>query len=341
MKDNRIMIGNSNQLFKVRRIAFRDGMSEGIRAIEIQNQSGLYLTCIEDQCLNIYDFSYRGINCSFQSKNGLVSNRFFNGGANEFSYYWPAGMVYTCGLTNVGPGVEEDSLYYAEHGRIGMMPAENINIIKHEDSVTITGSVHDSFLCGHCLELQRTITIPTVGKEINIHDVIINQEALPTEMMFMYHCNFGYPLLAAGAYCVKSSGEIIDNIGRATDPGNYTEVTLPDDHKIEEVYCHTNCSDKDGYGYAAIINDSLALGCYLKYQVATLPFLIQWKNMCSHDYCIGLEPSNSQIKGRTEERKNGTLPVINPYETKVFDLSIGILDGKQEIDNFVNKVKSL
>ena len=87
------MLGNENQVLKARRISFRDGMSEGVKAIELSNQSGLYVSLIEDQCLNLYDFSFKGINCAYQTKNGLVSNRFFNGGANEFSYYWPAGMM--------------------------------------------------------------------------------------------------------------------------------------------------------------------------------------------------------------------------------------------------------
>ena len=106
------MVGNTNQLTKVRRITFRDGVSEGIKAIELHNRNGLYVTCIEDHCLNIYDFSYKGINCAFQSKNGLVSNKYFNGSADEFSYYWPAGMMYTCGLANVGaPNVDGSTIY--------------------------------------------------------------------------------------------------------------------------------------------------------------------------------------------------------------------------------------
>ena len=40
----------------------------------------------------------------FQQKNGLVSARYFSAAAPDFEFYWPAGMMYTCGLTNVGPG---------------------------------------------------------------------------------------------------------------------------------------------------------------------------------------------------------------------------------------------
>lgn len=55
--DNKKLVGNPNQLTKARRITFRDGVSDGVKAIELHNQNGLYVTCIEDQCLNIFDFS--------------------------------------------------------------------------------------------------------------------------------------------------------------------------------------------------------------------------------------------------------------------------------------------
>jgi len=94
-------IGNENQLLTARRVTYTEGLSKGVQAIELRNGLGLYATCVEDQCLNLFDFSYKGINFAFQAKNGLVSGRYFNGGAPEFNYYWPAGMMYTCGLLNV------------------------------------------------------------------------------------------------------------------------------------------------------------------------------------------------------------------------------------------------
>jgi len=335
------MLGNNNQLIKARRISFRDGVSDGVKAIELHNQSGLYATFIEDQCLNIYDFSYKGINCAFQSKNGLVSNKFFNGGANEFSYYWPAGMLYTCGLTNVGPGVMENGIYHTEHGRIGMCPAENTTLVKGEESIVITGSMRDSFLAGHHLQLERKITFPNKGKEIEICDCVTNKEPMDTEMMILYHFNFGYPLLAPGARIVKGVGEIYDNIGSGTDPEHIGNVTAPQNNKIEEVYCHTNVPDAFGYGYAAVINDELKLGCYIKYKMDTLPLLVQWKSMCTNDYCIGLEPSNSFIMGRIAERKHGTLKTLRPYESQSFTVALGVLDGADDIANFEKMLENL
>lgn len=338
MNKKNSMTGHPNQLTKARRISFRDGLSEGVKAIELHNSSGLYITCIEDQCLNIFDFSYKGTNFAFQTKNGLVSNKFFNGGADEFCYYWPAGMLYTCGLANVGTPNTDAGVFYPQHGRVGMMPAENVTIEKNDTEVIVRGTVHDCIFCGYNFRLERTVVFPVEGKEITIRDTVTNLEDIPAEMMVLYHCNFGYPLLTPKARMVKGKGKIIDNLGSGKNP---TDCGLCADAGItkgEEVYCHTNTPDKDGYGYAAVINDELELGCYLKYKMDTLPLMMQWKNFCTYDYALGLEPSNSYILGRTEERKNGTLPVLAPHESAVFEVSIGVLDGKKEISDFDKKI---
>jgi len=74
----------------------------------------------------------------------------------------------------------------------------------------------------------------------------------------------------------------------------------------------------------------------------TLPLLLHWKNMCTHDYVVGLEPSNNHIMGRDRERANGTLPVLGGYESARFRVCLGVLDGKDEIaafEDMVNKLK--
>ncbi len=338
---NNPMIGNPTQLLKARKITFRDGAADGVRAIELQNSSGLYATLVEEQCLNIYDFSYRGINCAFQSKTGLVSNRFFNGGCGEFVYYWPAGMCYTCGLTNTGPAVVDNGIYHTEHGRIGMRPAEDVNIRRDDTGVTVSGTMKDTFICGHQLQLQRSVRFPMEGKEVQICDQVTNLEGIPEEMMLLYHFNFGYPLLAPGARVVKGKGDITDSIAGGPIPDDCFQVGQPQDHKVEELYCHTNTADEEGFAYAALINDQLGMGCYVKYSLDTLPYLVHWKNMCSNDYVVGLEPSVCFSRGRVRERENGTLPVLAPHETRTFRLTLGILDGEQEICRFEEMLEKL
>ena len=328
-------VGHENQLLTARRVAYRDGMSDGVRAIELRNIRGLYATCVEDLGLNLYDFSYKGINFAFQSKNGLVSNRFFNGGCGEFPYYWPAGMLYTCGLANNGVPVTEQGIYYTEHGRIGMMPAENVSMERIPEGVTIRGSVKDSLICGYDLRLHRELFFPADGKEIAILDIVENREGIPAEYMLLYHCNVGYPLLDAGARVITGFGETRNRTpGDVPLPPCYT-AGEPRNDKDELVWERRVAQTADGWGAAAVINDRLELGFYVRFQLDSLPILVHWNNLCAQDYCVGLEPANCFSLGRTEERVHGTLPVLPPYGRKEFQLRLGVLEGKAEIETFL------
>lgn len=335
-------IGHENQLLTARRVTYTEGMSQGVQAIELRNSRGLYVTCIEDQCLNLYDFSYKGINFSFQTKNGLASSRYFSAGPSEFEYYWPAGMMFTCGLLNVGPGgIMQDRIAHPDHGRIGMLPAQNVAIHRDEQGVTITGTVHEGRLAGYHLELVRKIFFPAEGKCIIYEDIIHNREPQPVEFEILYHTNLGYPLLtpqsrvlkgAGGGYSIHTGGPI---------PENWAQCWEPEDHKDEDLFCHENAADADGYAYTALVNDQLGLGCYIKYRKDTLPWLMHWRNMCSHDYVVGLEPSNNQVLGRDRERENGTLQTLGGYESRSFRVEIGVLDGTEEIAAYEAMLKKL
>ena len=333
-------VGHENQLLTARRITFRGDVSDGVNAIELRNTGGLYATCLEDECLDLFDLSFKGTNLAFQTKNGLVANKFFNAAPGEFGFNWRAGMLYTCGLTNCGGGCEEGGAYHPTHGRIGMTPARNVNICRDENGVTITGTVRDSALFGHQLDLERSLFFPANGKEITIRDTVINREALEAEYMLLYHINMGYPLLTPDSRVIKGKGASINKQGGDV-PADWNLCHEPLDVKGEELFSHSNTPDSEGFAYAALINDKLGLGCYVKYSLETLPILIHWKSLRSHDYAMGLEPSNNNIMGRVNERENGTLPKLPGYGREQFQVTIGVLEGAEEIAAFEKMVQAL
>jgi len=231
-------------------------------------------------------------------------------------------------------------VYHPTHGRIGTKPARNVNVIRDEQGVTITGTMRDSALAAHQLDLERTLFFPANGKEITIRDTVINREAIDAEYMLLYHVNLGYPLLSPESRVVKGKGESINKQG-GNMPEDWYLCREPQDIKAEELFSHSNTADCDGFAYAALINDKLGLGCYVKYSLETLPILIHWKNLCSHDYAMGLEPSNTNIMGRAKERENGTLPKLPGYGRAEFQVSIGVLEGKEEIAAFERMLENL
>ena len=255
------------------------------------------------------------MNLGFVSKNGLVGNQFFDPYGEEFLYYWPAGAMYTCGLANAGPPCEDGGLHRTEHGRIGMCPAENLCVSSRWEgddyAIGVEGEMRESVLCGSRLSLSRSIRTSLYAREIRIHDRLANEEPAAEEFMLLYHFNFGYPLLDADSRFVVPAGSVMPRAPDAA-PGIGKRLSFeePRDGAGEECYFYDCRADGEGFSYAALVNDRLGLGAYLRYPKAALPVLTQWKNPRSHDYAMGIEPGNSFIMGRKAERENGTLRSI-------------------------------
>jgi hypothetical protein len=86
----------------------------------------------------------------------------------------------------------------------------------------------------------------------------------------------------------------------------------------------------------ALLNHDLddGLGVYLKYHQATLPNLVQWKQMGYGTYALGLEPANCHVEGIAAERARGSLQYLQPGETRKYRLEFGVLDGVQAMEDF-------
>ena len=91
----------------------------------------------------------------------------------------------------------------------------------------------------------------------------------------------------------------------------------------------------------AMINRSLARdGVALSYN-GTCPELVQWKLPGRGEYVMGLEPANCLVEGRAKERDWGTLQVMEPGETRTYDLTFSIYEGPEQLDQLVNAISAL
>ena len=94
-------LGNIDQIAGVREYQLLRGRGEQIQVAEFYNAAGLRFTVIPDRCMDLFDLSYKGVNLSFQSKNGLVAPQANSAAKGEFTEQWSGGMLVTCGLDNV------------------------------------------------------------------------------------------------------------------------------------------------------------------------------------------------------------------------------------------------
>lgn len=318
-------LGNIDQIVGIR----RQTTDEGLRTIEVYNAAGLRFTLVADRALDLYDLSYKGVNLSFHTKNGLHAGRNYTPLGEEFFHYWSAGMLATCGLSSVGAGCSDEGGVHPIHGRIGQMPAEHISTTARWEGgdyrLTVSGDVAETRLYGRNLVLSRTIETALNDRTIRLRDTLTNMSASDEEFMLLYHVNLGYPLLSEHSRFFSSPVETRQSAGIPAEPET---IDAPYDDAREQMYFHTA---KTETCMAGLINDELELGFYLAFPTQPLPMLLEWKHFRSGDYVLGIEPCNCNCMGRCREREHGSLPVLGAYQTIQYELTLGIAEGRAEL----------
>jgi len=171
-----------------------------------------------------------------------------------------------------------------------------------------------------------------------ICDAVENEGYRESPFMILYHINIGFPVLCGKSKLISHSLEVKPRDEEAAKgKEEYYKFTDPISNFKEKVYYHKMKEDASGIVRCALINDNLekeGFGVYINYEKEQLPHFMEWKMMGEGDYVVGMEPANCLVEGRAEERKKGTLQFIQPGEVKKFELEIGILSCKEEIEKF-------
>ena len=306
-------IGHPAQLVTVRRVTVSEGRAKGTGIIEIRTAGGLELDILPDAGLDIGQCRYRGINMSWMSKNGYDSPAAISPYETEFVNTFPGGLLYTCGLRSAGPANRDGGEWHPLHGRYHSLQAEQVNAALEGDEIRVTGILRETALFGHCLEVKREIRIPAFGASVTVEDTVTNLTPRDEEIMQIYHCNFGYPLLSEKAkLTLPEERETIPRTEFAkTGLGRECTFDAPVDGEEERVFFQKMRKDFR----AELENPGIGVRMTMTWSGETLPILSQWRSMASGDYVLGLEPTNCYISGRHEEREKGTLPVLKAWES--------------------------
>ncbi|MBQ7348133.1 MAG: aldose 1-epimerase family protein [Clostridia bacterium] len=320
-------LGTPEQMYSVRRVKLEDGRAKNTTEFEVQTGGGLSYTVLADNGLDIGTLSYRGVNMSYLTKNGSTSPYLAETYENGFSKYFPAGMVYTCGMLSVGGGNRDADQWHTTHGRYHLLPAREVCGEVCGDVISVRGKIRESELFGHCLEVVREVTSEVGGSDLVITDILTNQTPNPTEFMMLYHCNFGYPFLDENLKLILPKGT--NTRGRtplATERiATHSKFGKPIDNDEETVYFH-EIPAKDGCKTVRAENVALGIGMEMTFSAETLPILAEWKCMRSGEYVLGLEPTNCYIMGRADERKNGTIQTVAPFASVKMQVKIRFYD---------------
>ena len=306
-------IGNPAQLVTLRRVTVSEGRAKGTELIEVKTAGALELEILPDAGLDIGQCRYKGINMSWMSKNGYDSPAAISPYETEFVNTFPGGLLYSCGLRSAGPANRDNGEWHPLHGRFHSLQAEHVSATIDGDEVIVSGTIRETALFGHCLEVKRVIRIPVFGSKVTVEDTVSNLTPRDEEIMQIYHCNFGYPLLSEKAKLVLP--EVRETLPRTefakTGLGRECEFDAPIDSEEERVFFQK----MEREFWARLENPEIGVNMTISWSGETLPILSEWRSMASGDYVLGLEPTNCYISGRHDERENGTLPVLKAWES--------------------------
>ena len=344
-------MGSLQQAAYARPVEYREGRAHGLKAIEVKN-GPLRFVAMEDKALDVSEVEYRGENLTFLSKPGLNGRNQFDTNGGEAQRSIMGGMFFTCGFENIGAPVATDGhgQYpagdFPMHGRIRTTPAEHVCSDAHwegdEYVIELSGEMREAELFGENLVLRRRIRTVYGTRIITVNDEVTNEAFRDEPLMWMYHCNIGWPLLAEGAQVVIPSRHIQPrNADALKDVDHYSEIGAPVDNLPESVLLHDLAADDRGNTFAAVVNRKLGLGMMIEFNKADFPYFMQWKSMASGDYVVGLEPANSSVHGRAWHEERGDLHMIAPGAVESKQLSFTVLDGDEDIDAVLTRRESL
>lgn len=338
-------VGDISQLGGIKLYEMTDGVSRGIRAADLKCPCGIDLMVLIDRGMDIAHLSYKSIPISWRSATRDTSPVYYESKGAEWLRTFFGGLIVTCGLENIGAKCSDEGEEFGLHDRISNISAENIctNCRWENDDylLEISGTVREAKVFGSKLELKRKITAFFSTPKILVEDSVENIGFNKSPVMLLYHINIGYPVLDKTSKLLESKAKVTPRDEEARKGFNkFNDFSDPIKSFNEQVYFHDIEADKDGNANVAIVNEDFdngkGIGIWLKFNKKNLPYLIQWKQMGEGEYVCGIEPSNSLVRGRAVERKEGTLKFIEPGEVIKYRLEFNILTSQKDIDNFKN-----
>ena len=112
--------------------------------------------------------------------------------------------------------------------------------------VRIHGKMREAVVFGTNLELTREISTVLGEKSIHIYDRIENLSVDPSPLMFVYHCNPGFPVLDSGTRLLINSEKTTEWLeDREVGPEVYQVAKGPGDDDGDDVFVHRPIADAE------------------------------------------------------------------------------------------------
>ena len=329
-------VGSMQQAAYIRPLTYAEGRSAGLKAYEVKNGPLCY-RLLADKCLDMGEFSYRGVNFNFLSKPGLQGPGAYDTRGDEAIRSIMGGMFFTSGIESICAPCTIDGVEYPMHGRMRSTPGEHLSADAFwaEDGYHLKAGaeMREAALFGENMILRRSVETVYGQKTVTVTDVFENEGFRDEPLMLLYHINLGWPFLDEGLRLHLPTRKVTPrDAGAKGHEGEYDRMDPPKDNEPEYVFIHDLKTDGEGGTCAIAVNEGLKLGFQIGWNTKNLPFFMEWKSTASGDYVIGLEPANSSVYGRPWHEERGSVHRLAPFASETNVLTFTVLDGEREID---------
>lgn len=340
-------MGDISQIAEAKVYQLNDGNEKGTDAIGFRTGSGLNFTVLPNRGMDISFADYNGIPLCWRSSTGDVEASHYESNGLGWLRGFNGGLLTTCGMTQVGPPNTDNEQELGLHGRVSHIPAKNVWVDSRWEGdryiLWAQGKVTETTALGEHLCRTRRIWTELGSNKIHIEDIVENLGYEDCPHMYLFHINVGFPILADGSELIAPSSQVTprDEIAK-NNLTNYNFAGPPTVDFQEQVYYHEMEPDIDNHIRVALVNrrfnEGKGIGIAVRYHKTQFPNFVQWKLCGQGAYVMGLEPSNCQVAGRSEERERGTLQHIEPGGRRHYEAEISVLTSISEISDLENKI---
>ncbi|MBQ9937599.1 MAG: aldose 1-epimerase family protein [Oscillospiraceae bacterium] len=331
-------IGNLAQLFDLKTAKLIGGKADGM-VLSTLNSENLSFSISASRCMDISTIRYKGINVSYISPVGLVAPEYYESEGAEWLRGFTAGVLTTCGLSNIGSPCTVDGEAHGLHGRISHIPAENYNAYIKEENGSVKavfeGVMNHSKTFGDNLSLYRKITHEYASDTIVLEDTITNKGFKDAVHMQLYHFNFGYPLLDESCEVFTNENSVYGRNEHAQNHIDTRKFSSAPETDYEEMCYYFDLKEDEGLSSVILFNHNREIGVLMRFSRDTLDHFTQWKNMLSGGYVMGLEPGNAWVDGREKAVNDNDYKILKPNESVKHTVSLTFFDSKQKLSDYI------
>jgi hypothetical protein len=337
--------GDMLQFGGVTPMELSDGRGRGVRTLLFRT-GRLTFQVLVDRGMDISWCDFEGRPLGWMSATGITGPQYYEPEGLSWLRSFYGGLLETCGLANIGLPSVDGAREYGLHGRIGNAPAERLSYGTYwggDDYVLwAQGTLREAIVFGEELTLTRRLEARLGGATIIITDIVENEGWQSAPYLLLYHVNAGYPVLDEASRLHLRSAKVIPRTAQAEAGLNeWQHGSTPRAGWVEHVYAHQVQPRSDGWVTAALVNPALddgqGLALAVHYQTAELPYFWQWRMVGQGVYVMGLEPSNSGLRGRKAELDAETVRVLQPGERVTHRLELEGARGATEIQRLISR----